>query len=53
MTYKLQVSMHYCTTIFNSAGGVTCDPPAERFLPVDPEVTCDQPKILVDSTFGG
>jgi hypothetical protein len=28
----------YCTAIFNSVGGVTCDPPAKIFLPVDPDM---------------
>ena len=50
---KLNFAVIYCTAIFNSAGGVTCDPPAEIFLPADPEVTCDRPKISADSTFGG
>jgi hypothetical protein len=43
----------YCTAIFNSALGVTCDLSAELYLPAELDVTCDQPKILADSIFGG
>ena len=42
---KVILTSKYCTAIFNSAGGVTCDPPAEILLPADPEMTCDQSKI--------
>ena len=42
----------YCTAIFNSALGVTCDLSAELYLPAELVVTCDQPKISADSIFG-
>ena len=45
--------MEYCTAIFNSALGVTCDLSAELYLPAELVVTCDQPKISADSIFGG
>jgi hypothetical protein len=43
----------YCTAIFNSALGVTCDLSAELYLPAELNVTCDQPKISADNIFGG
>jgi hypothetical protein len=43
----------YCTAIFNSALGVTCDLSAELYLPAELDVTCDQPKFSADSIFGG
>ena len=43
----------YCTAIFNSALGVTCDLSAELYLPAELTVICDQPKISADSIFGG
>jgi hypothetical protein len=33
----------YCTEIFNSAGGVTCDPFAERYFSAGLVATCDTP----------
>jgi hypothetical protein len=41
----------YCTAIFNSAGGVTCDPPAELYLSADPWVTCNIPGISAEQNF--
>jgi hypothetical protein len=45
--------LYYCTAIFNSALGVTCDLSAELHLPAELDVTCDQPKFSADSIFGG
>ena len=50
---KVILTSKYCTAIFNSAGGVTCDPPAEIFLSADPEMTCDRSKISAGNIFGG
>jgi hypothetical protein len=41
----------YCHEIFNSAGGVTCDPPAELYHSADLRVTCDMPEISADTEF--
>ena len=46
-------SLYYCTAIFNSALGVTCDLSAELYLPAELIVTCDQSKISADSIFSG
>jgi hypothetical protein len=43
----------YCTVIFNLALGVTCDFSTKLYLPAELDTTCDQPKILADSIFGG
>jgi hypothetical protein len=37
-------NVYYCTEIFNSAGGVTCDPFAGRYFSAGLVATCDTPK---------
>jgi hypothetical protein len=51
--YSSASACYYCTAIFNSALGVTCDLSAELYLPAELNVTCDQPKISADNIFGG
>jgi hypothetical protein len=45
-------SLKYCTAIFNSALGVTCDLSAKLYLSVKLNVTCDQLKVWADHIFG-
>jgi hypothetical protein len=50
---RLQSSLKYCSAIFNSVLGVTCDLSAELYLLVELNVTChDQLKVLADCIFG-
>jgi hypothetical protein len=49
---RLRSSLKYCTAIFNSVLGVTCDLSAELYLSVELNVTCDQLKVLADRIFG-